>query len=84
MRQHVFSLRQEMLRRKLQAQADELDATVDEAREELVAKVRRLNTTERFTEFVEGRELLERDRRDQSELDEAGLMVWARNSRGAA
>lgn len=84
MRQHVYSLRQEMLRRRLQARAEELDAHVQDRREELVDEVHRVRSTERFTEHLEHREALEKARRGQETLDEVGLMQWSRRERGAA
>lgn len=84
MRKHVYSLRQEMLRRKLQARAEELDEHVRARRDELVTEVRRVNTTERFAESLEAMESLERARKSQGELDEVGMMTWLRRARGAA
>lgn len=84
MRQHVYSLRQEMLRRRLQARAHELESDVQDRRDELVTEVHKVNTTERFTEFLEASESQERDRRNQSQLDEVGLMAWSRRAGGAA
>ncbi|HHO51817.1 MAG TPA: hypothetical protein ENK18_13300 [Deltaproteobacteria bacterium] len=80
MRRHAFSLRQEMERRRLVAQAEHLEARVDRQRGQLMEAAKQVQTTERFTDRLEEIAASLDERRTQRVLDEAGLMVWMRRA----
>ncbi len=81
-RRHSFSLRQEMLRRRLQATADTLADDVETRRHELLQAARQVETTEKFADHFLARDAQRAERRDQRQLDEVGLLSWRR--RGGA
>ncbi|MEN0061766.1 MAG: hypothetical protein AAGA48_06415 [Myxococcota bacterium] len=78
MRCHAYTLRQEMRRRSLAAQAIPIDDFVEQRRQSLVDAARRVETTERYADRLDETLADDRQRRDQRHLDEAGLQVWLR------
>lgn len=78
MRRHAYSLRQEMERRRLVAQAAQLEARVDRQRGQLMEAAKQVQTTERFTDRLEELAASVDERRAQRRLDEAGLVAWMR------
>ena len=84
MRRHSYSLRLEMRRRRLEHEAEHLVSEVEDRHGQLVDAIKQVKTTERFTDFLEAKQEQAVERRGQRELDEAGLLAWARSNGGGA
>ena len=77
-RRHAFALRQEMLRRRMQAQEVHLERRVEARRAVLLRATRDIEVTERFTASLQAREAETAARLEQRSLDERGLQAWLR------
>lgn len=77
-RTHAYVLRQEMLRRRLEAQADRLQGEVARRRDALVEASKTTKVTEKLLEAEERRAQAEAQMRWARELDEVGQIGWAR------